>query len=102
MAKPLVPKLKVPLTMGAHGLEAVEQGSADEIAGCVYAIVATPLGSRLELPAFGIEDPTFDQLPIDLEQQMLAAVAHWEPRASVTGRQEVEELTDSITLEVGI
>lgn len=101
MASPLIPKLSIPLTMGAHGLESVEQGSIDEITGCVYAIIATPLGSRVELPDFGVEDPTFEQLPLDLEIQFMAAVAEWEPRAVFAGgSQEVLESTANITLEI--
>jgi len=96
----LVPKLRVPLAMGQHGLEAVEQGTADEVAACVYAIVATTVGSRVELPAFGVEDPTFEQLPLNLQTAILSAVARWEPRATVTSVQEVEELVDNIVLEV--
>lgn len=99
MATPLIPKLKVPLTMGANGFETVEQGSIDEIAQCVYAILATPLGSRIDDVEFGVEDPTFDQLPLDT-REMLQQVQLYEPDAEVTIVQEIEELAARVVVEV--
>jgi len=96
-----VPKLRVPLEVGAGRFESVEQGSAEEVAACVYAIAATPLGARLELPQFGVEDPTFDQLPLEVQAKILAAVAQWEPRATATAVQKiVNDLAGEIVLEV--
>lgn len=97
---PLIPKLRVPLEMGRGGLRTVEQGSVDEVAGCVYAILATPQGTRLEDPAFGIEDPTFEQQPLDTTP-WLEAIATYEPRARVETGEEIGELTARITAEVG-
>lgn len=104
MAPPLVPKLKVPklkvpLEMGEGGFSVVEQDSEDEIAQCVYAIQATPRGSRIEEPDFGITDPTFEQGGMDLGESLLA-ISTWEPRAEVASEQELEDLTARITEEV--
>lgn len=99
MATPLIPKLKVPLTMGAHGFETVEQGSIDEVAQCVYAILATPLGSRIDDIDFGLEDPTFDHLPLDT-REMLQQVQLYEPDAEVSIVQEIEELAARVVVEV--
>lgn len=101
MARDLIPKLKIPIALVGGELVTVEQGTEDEVAQCVYAIVATPLGSRIDDTQFGVEDPTFDQLPID-SAEMLAAVNTYEPAAAVEVAQEVAEFTDRIVVEVSV
>lgn len=97
----VVPKLKVPIQMGSTGLAVVEQDSVDEVAQCAYAVIATPRGSRIEEPEFGVEEAVFDQLPIDTEE-WVAAVEEWEPRAEAETAQEIEEMTAAIRVEVGV
>lgn len=99
MPPPLVPKLKVPIEMGRNGLRAVEQGSIDEIAQCAYAVLATPVGSRLEDPDLGVEDPTFENFPLDLSS-WTDALAIAEPRALADPTQEIEEGVVNVAEEV--
>lgn len=94
-----IPKLKVPLQMGAHSLALVEQDSLDNVAACVYAISAYELGSRLEDPDFGIEDNTFETYPLDLGE-WAEQIARYEPRAAAASSQELTELVDRVTVEV--
>jgi phage baseplate assembly protein W len=99
---PLIPKLRVPLEVSGTGFRTVEQDSDEEIAACVYALLATPRGSRLEEPDYGIEDPSFEQLPLEAaETEWLDQISAWEPRAAVKTSQEIEELVDNIVVEVG-
>jgi Concanavalin A-like lectin/glucanases superfamily len=67
---------------------AVEQDSPDEIQACVYALVATPRGRRIELPDYGVEDPTFEQLPLNLDE-VITQAHEYEPRAALTTAQDV-------------
>jgi phage baseplate assembly protein W len=83
------PKLRVPIEFGTFGLRAVEQDSDDEIAACVYALIATERGSRIEEPDYGVEDPTFEALPLDLDE-WLAQIDQFEPRAEVVTAQDLE------------
>lgn len=99
MAHDLIPKLKIPLALSGGELATVEQGSEDEAAQCVYAIVATPLGSRVDDTAFGVEDPTFDPLPLDTSE-MLAAVHVYEPDAGIQIAQEIEESAARVVVGV--
>lgn len=77
----------------------VEQGSAEEVAACVYAVVATPRGSRIEEIDYGVEDVDFDPIPLDVDE-WLEQIAAWEPRAEVTTRQEIEDTLDLVTVGV--
>lgn len=99
MARDLIPKLKIPLALVGGELATVEQGTDGEIAQCVYAIVATPVGSRVDDTEFGVEDPTFDPTPLD-PTEILAAVNTYEPDAHVEVAQDVEEFTDQVVVEV--
>lgn len=85
----VIPKMRVPLRLDGGRLATVEQDSVDNVAACVYAVLATERGSRIEDPDFGIEDPTFEQLPVDLDE-WLEQIATYEPRAEVETAQDVE------------
>lgn len=98
---PTIPKLRVPLRLENGRLGICEQDSQENVAACVYAIVATERGSRLEDPDFGVEDPTFDTMPIDVDE-WLEQIAAYEPRAEVQTEQEVGDLIGAVLVEVGL
>jgi phage baseplate assembly protein W len=88
--------------MGATGLAVVEQDSVEEITACVYALIATERGSRLEEPDYGVEDASFDQFPLEEAiDEWLVQIGVWEPRAKVRTTQELEDLVARVTVEVG-
>lgn len=95
--RPVTPKLQVPVRFDGRSFAVVEQHSDDEIAACVYAVVATPRGSRLEEPDFGVEDAEFDELPLDTDE-WVEQVGIWEPRAEVSTSEEIEEMVDNVTV----
>ncbi len=80
----IAPHFSSPFRFSAAGthVEVDEQGSPDEIRGCVYNILVTPIGHREELPEFGVADPTFRLMGASLED-VQAAVEQWEDRAPV-------------------
>jgi len=74
------PHLAVPFTIGADGSAAtVAQDSPAEIAQCVRVLLSTTVGSRVELPGYGVRDVTFTNGDTT---GMVQAVAQWEPRAT--------------------
>lgn len=77
-----IPHFAAPFKLTAQGVTVDEQDSINELQSCVQNIVSCPLGFRIDLPAFGVPDPTFGPVPVDgdaIEQ----AVTRWEPRAAV-------------------
>jgi phage baseplate assembly protein W len=94
-------KLAVPVEIvtrhGAPHCATVPEDSADEIAQCVFAICATEIGQRLELPGFGINDPAF--VGVNLAE-LRAAIETWEPRAVTLLDDEIEGIMQ--TVSVGI
>lgn len=76
-----IPHFAYPLTLGQDGSFAtLEQDSRAEIRQCVAVLLATTIGSRIELPSYGVPDVTFTHgETIGLVQQ---AIATWEPRAA--------------------
>jgi len=58
-----------------------EQDSIDEVADACLAILLCPQGFRVELPEFGLPDPTFSMPAPDLDE-IRATLDQWEPRAS--------------------
>lgn len=101
MPTPAIPKFRIPLRVENGRLALVEQGSQDNVAGCVYTVLAYERGSRIEDPEFGVESRIFDQMPIDV-QEWLEQIAVYEPRATVQTQQEVEDLTGRVLAEVGL
>lgn len=79
-----------------------EQDSTDDIADCVFAICATNPGDRIELPDFGITDPTFQQEPIGtavLQQQ----IEEWEHRAQILISAAPDQYDLSVTnAQIGV
>lgn len=76
-----------------------EQDTVDEIADCIKAIVLTRPGERMELPQFGIDDPTFQGLNKD---DLMAAIERWESRATVAVEEgwDFEQFIQKVRLEV--
>jgi hypothetical protein len=75
-----------------------DQGSIDEIVDCIVAILVCRRGFRVELPAFGLPDPTFTSPGPDLDE-IRRAVETWEPRAAVT-LTEYPDLLDELVARV--
>lgn len=79
-----VPHLAIPFRLNPDGsAQTVDQDSIDDIAQCVEVLTATTIGSRIELPGYGIPDLTFTQGQ-PAAQQILQAINTWEPRADAT------------------
>lgn len=89
MARPEIPHLSVPLRLAGDRLATVEQDSLEEVGQCVETICRYPVGSRPELPEFGIPDFTFRPVPIS-PTELADAIGEWEPRATAL----VEETPD--------
>lgn len=96
-----VPKLRVPLQLAGRRLATVDQDSPDNVAACVYAILSFERGSRIEDPDFGVQDPTFSQMPVDVDE-WLEQIAAYEPRAEVRTEQEVGDLIGAVLVDVGL
>lgn len=96
-----VPDFAFPLRLGTGSdFAMVEQDSVDEIMQSVEVLLSTTRGSRVELPEYGIDDPSFTG--VDL-QDISDAIVDWEPRASVTLSDEIDskdELIQHIRAEV--
>lgn len=76
---PDLPHFALPFQFVSGGAAVVEQDTADEIMTCVLAVVLCPRGFRVELPTFGIPDPTFTERTANADV-IEAALAEWEPR----------------------
>lgn len=98
-----IPKLRTPfrVTITGSGVKAqvVEQDSIQDVTQCVYAILATPPGSRLDYPEMGVEDPTFSEL--DLED-VRAMVETYEPRAEVLTDSALDDAIQRVSVQVAV
>ena len=81
------PKIKMPFKIVGTGIALIEQDTIEEIAQCVYTVLATEIGSRDEEPEFGITDQAHRKLGADFAE-MEQAIDEWEPRATVNGFDE--------------
>jgi phage baseplate assembly protein W len=98
-----VPHFSFPFRMGVEGgFAVVEQDSPDEVVDCVEVLLRTPVGSREDLPEYGIEDPAFENEP-DIAG-ILDAIGDWEPRAPVSDiTSDVDDVDEFIQhIRVGI
>lgn len=77
-----VPHFSLPFRFASPNVAVNEQDSLDEISDCVVAILLCPLGFRVELPLFGLPDPTFSTPAPDLDD-IRDVIETWEERAGV-------------------
>lgn len=77
-----VPHFALPFRFSTPHAAVTEQDSLDEIADCCYAILACPMGYRVELPTFGLIDPTFSMPGPDVDE-IREAIETWEERAAL-------------------
>lgn len=83
MSYPDNPHLKLPFRITGNKAEVVEQDTAEEIAQCVEVVLSYPVGLRIDLPDFGINDQTFREQGPDVDE-IRTAILRWEPRADAT------------------
>lgn len=82
----------------------MEQDTIEDITNCVEAILRTPYGYRVydNTVEFGIDDPTFELQPVDVEL-MKNTVISQEPRAELvvtTETNKFDSLVANIKAEV--
>jgi phage baseplate assembly protein W len=75
-----------------------EQNSIDEIGDCCAVILLCPQGFRVELPEFGLPDPTFSSPVVDVDV-IRTVVDRWEPRAALL-LEEGPDVTDQLVRRV--
>ena len=102
---PTIPHFDLPFRFGTAGGNAavVQQDSVKDVRNCVEACIRTDAGSRLYVPQFGVDDPTFRTQPLDMTQ-LHAQIVLNEPRADVIISSHVDELSpmiNDILVEVG-
>lgn len=70
--------LQLPLRIVGGRYASLPQGSDGELAQSVAVLLRTERGSRVEVPRYGVSDPTFRGVDV---AEVRAAIAQWEPRA---------------------
>lgn len=83
----VTPKIRLPFTVANDSIVMIEQDTIDEVAQCVYVILATEYGSRIEDPEFGIRDQAHRKGGAD-EGQLRAAIETYEERVRELGFNE--------------
>lgn len=77
----------------------IEQDSFEDIIQSVEVLLQTVVGSRIELPTYGVDDMLF-RSGLDTNE-ILARVAEWEPRAVALVDADYNEL-DSLITEIRV
>lgn len=97
----VVPHFDYPFRVVGGGVRTVEQDTVQDVAVCVYAILATELGSRQEEPDFGLIDQAFRQGGVSIDE-LREAVSDWEPRADLLDGEDWDDLTERVSIRVGV
>jgi phage baseplate assembly protein W len=95
-----LPHFSYPFRFATPQVAVSEQDSLDEITDCVQVILLYPQGSRPELPAFGLPDPTFSPR-VDTDE-IRSVIAEWEPRAMTTFSAEPDPVDVAIARVRGL
>lgn len=76
-----VPHFAFPFQFATPQAAVVEQDTIEDVVACATVILSCPKGYRVELPEFGLPDPTFSVAPLDVDV-IAETLDTWEPRAS--------------------
>jgi hypothetical protein len=76
-----IPHLALPIRLSSGSYVTNPQDSNDEGAACVAAILKFARNTRVEDVDFGIEDPTFQVQPVDIDD-IAQAISTYEPRVN--------------------
>jgi phage baseplate assembly protein W len=98
-----VPHFTIPLRFERGAALVCEQDDGDEIVSCAVSILVCPLGFRVELPTYGVPDPTFTMPHSDVDV-ITDAVIRWEPRADLLVTQHpdaLDVLVDRVRVAIG-
>ena len=82
----------LPFRVAAGRAVLLEQDTDPEIAQCSRVVLMTPLGARVEVPDFGLQDPTFERGGV--ASRAAAALSKWEPRAAAAASEHGISLDD--------
>jgi hypothetical protein len=96
-----IPHIALPIEFAGSRFATVQQDTTAEVAACVAAIVAFPLGYREDQPEFGITDPSFSTRPIDTTE-IEGAIAEYESRADMTITESDYDPSDPLAAEIEI
>lgn len=97
------PHFKYPFRLSTNGADVLEQDSIEEVAQSVQVLVSTRIGTRVELPTYGIPDQAFTTDPEVNAAVIRSQCAEWEPRAQTalsSSPDEFDELVRRIRLTV--
>lgn len=97
-----IPHLSLPIRYENSVFVTNEQDTDAEAADCVKVILRFERGTRPEAPEFGINDPTFQTQPIDVDD-IAEAIGFYEPRvnANITTVDGVDG-TSTVSIKVNI
>lgn len=92
------PHFDRPFRVG-RSVATVDQDSDEELVNCAWAILSTEVGTRDELPEFGVEELPFrsaEAVQVDVN----GAIRDWEPRLQADSDAEIEDLVMRVEAEV--
>jgi phage baseplate assembly protein W len=96
-----IPHFAVPFRVLGSSVAVVEQDSDEELLQSVATLLRTPVGSRDELPEYGIPDLPFRNDAGEIEQEILAAIREWEPRVEAMADAEISDLIATVEVTIG-
>lgn len=93
------PHFAIPFRIIGSSAVVVEQDSDEELENAAWAIVSTEIGSRDELPEFGVRDLPFREAPA-VSDEVSAAIREWEPRLEAEAQSELDDMTLNVIARI--
>lgn len=95
-----IPHLAIPMRLVNGSYATRQQDTDSEARDCVRNILSFQKGDRIEDLDFGIEDPTFQTMPIDIDD-IAQAIGDYEPRVDAEiETQDLPDGTEVVTVSV--
>lgn len=98
----LVPHFDLPFRLSGTSFAVAEQDSEIDISNCVETIIRTPYGFRDDNPDFGLDDHTFENIPL-AKEIIISQIQNQEPRSTILITENpdlVDTMVDHLSIEV--
>lgn len=93
-----IPHFASPFRMDGPAAATIEQDSDEDLLLNVATLLRTEVGSRDELPEYGITDPAFRS---EIGPDLLDTIREWEPRVEADADEEIIDLVNRVEVTIG-
>lgn len=93
-----IPHFTSPFRIVGGAAVTIEQDSDEDLLLNVATLLRTEIGSRDELPEYGIDDLAFRS---EITGEIVDKIREWEPRVAAEADEDIQDLINRVEVRIG-